>query len=181
MIILIALGFLFFLLIIISIITGIEEKKDENEYSLWEVDLERKYGIPTLKIKPTKQSLSKKMVILVYDTRKTIYINGKGYKYSDIIDFNVNDQTSYKTTSSTGSMIGRGLVGGLLLGGVGALAGATTGEKSTIKGASTYRINVIMRNMNDPIITYVTSENECAQKMIAVLKNIIDYNEKIEK
>lgn len=181
MIVLIAFGFLFFLIVIVAIIAEIEEKKDENEYSLWEVDLEKKYGIPTLKIKPTNQSLSKNVVVLVYDTRKTIYINGKGYKYSDIIDFNVNDQTSYKTTSSTGSMIGRGLVGGLLLGGVGALAGATTGEKSTIKGASKYRINVIMRNMNDPIVTYVTSENECAQKMIAVLKNIIDYNEKIEK
>lgn len=181
MIVLIAFGFLFLLLIFGGIMAVIEENKDENEYSLWEVDLEKKYGIPTLKIKPTNQSLSKNVVVLVYDTRKTIYINGKGRKYSDIIDFNVNDQTSYKTTSSTGSMIGRGLVGGLLLGGVGALAGATTGEKSTIKGASTYRINVIMRNMNDPIITYVTSENECAQKMIAVLKNIIDYNEKIEK
>lgn len=181
MIILIGLGVIVCILIFGAIITVIEENKDENEYSLWEVDLEKKYGIPTLKIKPTKQSLSKNVVILVYDTRKTIYINGKEYKYSDIIDFNVNDQTSYKTTSSTGSMIGRGLVGGLLLGGVGALAGATTGEKSTTKGASTYRINVIMRNMNDPIVTYVTSENECAQKMIAVLKNIIDYNEKIEK
>ena len=181
MIILIGLGVIVCILIFGAIITVIEENKDENEYSLWEVDLEKKYGIPTLKIKPTKPSLSKNVVILVYDTRKTIYINGKGYKYSDIIDFNVNDQTSYKTTSSTGSMIGRGLVGGLLLGGVGALAGATTGEKSTTKGASTYRINVIMRNMNDPIVTYVTSENECAQKMIAVLKNIIDYNEKIEK
>lgn len=181
MIILIGLGVIVCILIFGAIMAVIEENKDENEYSLWEVDLEKKYGIPTLKIKPTKQSLSKKVVILVYDTRKTIYINGKGYKYSDIIDFNVNDQTSYKTTSSTGSMIGRGLVGGLLLGGVGALAGATTGEKSTIKGASTYRINVIMRNMNDPIVTYVTCEDECAQKMIAVLKNIIDYNEKIEK
>ena len=181
MIVLIAFGFLFLLLIFGGIMAVIEENKDEKEYSLWEVDLEKKYGIPTLKIKPTNQSLSKNVVVLVYDTRKTIYINGKGYKYSDIIDFNVNDQTSYKTTSSTGSMIGRGLVGGLLLGGVGALAGATTGEKSTIKGASTYRINVIMRNMNDPIVTYVTSENECAQKMIAVLKIIIDYNEKIEK
>lgn len=181
MIVLIAFGFLFLLLIFGGIMAVIEENKDEKEYSLWEVDLEKKYGIPTLKIKPTNQSLSKNVVVLVYDTRKTIYINGKGYKYSDIIDFNVNDQTSYKTTSSTGSMIGRGLVGGLLLGGVGALAGATTGEKSTIKGASTYRINVIMRNINDPIVTYVTSENECAQKMIAVLKNIIDYNEKIEK
>ena len=181
MIVLIAFGFLFLLLIFGGIMAVIEENKDEKEYSLWEVDLEKKYGIPTLKIKPTNQSLSKNVIVLVYDTRKTIYINGKGYKYSDIIDFNVNDQTSYKTTSSTGSMIGRGLVGGLLLGGVGALAGATTGEKSTIKGASTYRINVIMRNMNDPIVTYVTSENECAQKMIAVLKNIIDYNEKIEK
>ena len=181
MIVLIAFGFLFLLLIFGGIMAVIEENKDENEYSLWEVDLEKKYGIPTLKIKPTNQSLSKNVVVLVYDTRKTIYINGKGRKYSDIRDFNENDQTSYKTTSSTGSMIGRGLVGGLLLGGVGALAGATTGEKSTIKGASTYRINVIMRNMNDPIITYVTSENECAQKMIAVLKNIIDYNEKIEK
>ena len=148
MIVLIAFGFLFLLLIFGGIMAVIEENKDENEYSLWEVDLEKKYGIPTLKIKPTNQSLSKNVVVLVYDTRKTIYINGKGRKYSDIIDFNVNDQTSYKTTSSTGSMIGRGLVGGLLLGGVGALAGATTGEKSTIKGASTYRINVIMRNMN---------------------------------
>ena len=181
MIILIGLGVIVCILIFGGIMAVIEENKDENEYSLWEVDLEKKYGIPTLKIKPTNQSLSKNVVVLVYDTRKTIYINGKGRKYSDIIDFNVNDQTSYKTTSSTGSMIGRGLVGGLLLGGVGALAGATTGEKSTIKGASTYRINVIMRNMNDPIVTYVTSENECAQKMIAVLKNIIDYNEKIEK
>lgn len=181
MIVLIAFGFLFLLLIFGGIMAVIEENKDEKEYSLWEVDLEKKYGIPTLKIKPTNQSLSKNVVVLVYDARKTIYINGKGYKYSDIIDFNVNDQTSYKTTSLTGSMIGRVLVGGLLLGGVGALAGATTGEKSTIKGASTYRINVIMRNMNDPIVTYVTSENECAQKMIAVLKNIIDYNEKIEK
>ena len=155
MIVLIAFGFLFLLLIFGGIMAVIEENKDENEYSLWEVDLEKKYGIPTLKIKPTNQSLSKNVVVLVYDTRKTIYINGKGRKYSDIIDFNVNDQTSYKTTSSTGSMIGRGLVGGLLLGGVGALAGATTGEKSTLKGASTYRINVIMRNMNDPIVTYV--------------------------
>ena len=155
MIVLIAFGFLFLLLIFGGIMAVIEENKDENEYSLCEVDLEKKYGIPTLKIKPTNQSLSKNVVVLVYDTRKTIYINGKGRKYSDIIDFNVNDQTSYKTTSSTGSMIGRGLVGGLLLGGVGALAGATTGEKSTIKGASRYRINVIMRNMNDPIVTYV--------------------------
>ena len=106
MIVLIAFGFLFLLLIFGGIMAVIEENKDENEYSLWEVDLEKKYGIPTLKIKPTNQSLSKNVVVLVYDTRKTIYINGKGRKYSDIIDFNVNDQTSYKTTSSTGSMIG---------------------------------------------------------------------------
>lgn len=99
MIVLIAFGFLFLLLIFGGIMAVIEENKDENEYSLWEVDLEKKYGIPTLKIKPTNQSLSKNVVVLVYDTRKTIYINGKGRKYSDIIDFNVNDQTSYKTTA----------------------------------------------------------------------------------
>ena len=45
MIVLIAFGFLFLLLIFGGIMAVIEENKDENEYSLWEVDLEKKYGI----------------------------------------------------------------------------------------------------------------------------------------
>ena len=42
MIVLIAFGFLFLLLIFGGIMAVIEENKDENEYSLWEVDLEKK-------------------------------------------------------------------------------------------------------------------------------------------
>lgn len=44
MIVLIAFGFLFLLLIFGGIMAVIEENKDENEYSLWEVDLEKKHG-----------------------------------------------------------------------------------------------------------------------------------------
>lgn len=176
---LIVLGVFFLVFFIIAILlANAQDKESEREYVLWKNALENRYGTPTLEINPSNNCDN---TILVYDRRKAIIINSKVYRYSDIIDFNVNDQTSYKTTSSTGSIIGRGVVGGLLFGGVGALAGAATGGKNTTKKVSLYRINIVMRNMSNPIITYVTYENEYAQKMIAVLKNIIDYNEKIRK
>lgn len=64
---------------------------------------------------------------------RKIVINECVHAFSDIIDFSVNEKKSYKSSTSTGSIIGRGIVGGVLLGGVGALAGATTAKKNTIE------------------------------------------------
>ena len=44
-----------------------------------------------------------------------IVINECVHAFSDIIDFSVNEKKSYKSSTSTGSIIGRGIVGGLSL------------------------------------------------------------------
>lgn len=172
------LCFLFIASIIISVIVSIvNDKAAERDWQLWKNKLRGKYGNETLVIRhysrPTPDN-----TVLVYDNHKVIIVNGLILKYSDIIDFNVNNEMSYKTSTSTGSVVGRGLVGGLLLGGVGALAGATTANKNTTAKVSEYRINIILRDMNNPLVTCVLIQEDHAQKMVAVLKNIIDYNDK---
>ena len=140
-----------------------------------------KYGECTLALNPHEYKVNNMDSVLIYDNAKIIAINHAVYNYSDILDFNINEDISYKTSTSTGSMIGRGVVGGVLLGGIGALAGANTANKKSVQETYAYRINIVVRNMSRPVITYTTIEPVHAQKMIAVLKNIIDYNEKIEK
>lgn len=80
---------------------------------------------------------------------------------------------SYKTLISTSNMVGRGIVGGLLLGGIGALAGASTGNKTTNPEVIEYRINVIMSDMSNPIVTCIFKYNEDEQKMVTVLKILL--------
>lgn len=140
-----------------------------------------RYGECTLAIRPRTYMDNNTDTVLVYDEKKVIAINHAVFYYSDILDFNINNDVSYKTSTSTGSMVGRVLVGGVLLGGVGALAGATTANKKSVKETSIYKINITVKNMKFPMRTYITTEPINAQQMIAVLKNIIDYNENLEK
>lgn len=62
----------------------------------------------------------------MFDASSTIIINGKTYPFNDILDFEVESVSQggqiYATKTSTGRMVGRGIVGCLLLGGVGAIA-----------------------------------------------------------
>jgi hypothetical protein len=80
--------------------------------------------------------------LYVFEPASMICLKGEVIPFSRILGFSLNDDTetimhnesSYSsvTKTDTGSMIGRAAVGGILLGGVGALAGATTAQKKTI-------------------------------------------------
>ena len=115
-------------------------------------------------------------------TPKTPYwfslINECVHAFSDIIDFSVNEKKSYKSSTSTGSIIGRGIVGGVLLGGVGALAGATTAKKNTIEKVDGYTIRITMRGFDKPDIKIHTMFEDYMEEVTSVLKKVIDYNEK---
>ena len=100
------------------------------------------------------------------------------HAFSDIIDFSVNEKKSYKSSTSTGSIIGRGIVGGVLLGGVGALAGATTAKKNTIEKVDGYTIRITMRGFDKPDIKIHTMFEDYMEEVTSVLKKVIDYNEK---
>ena len=79
---------------------------------------------------------------LVFEESSIVVINNDDIPFSKVIGYNVQDNSetiatssvaSYTSTTSTstGSMLGRAVVGGVLLGGVGALAGATTAKQQT--------------------------------------------------
>ena len=72
-------------------------------------------------------------MIIVFPKVEILFINGLQFQFKEIIDFNINDMSSYRSTTSTSSMIGRGMVGGIMFGGVGALAGANSASTTTVK------------------------------------------------
>lgn len=71
-------------------------------------------------------------------------------------------------------MVGRGLVGGLAFGGIGALAGATTAAKNVDQVSHEYVINITINNMSNPNIEYRTKDAQKANQLISILKIIID-------
>ena len=111
--------------------------------------------------------------------------------FSSILDFSVDEEvkviggnTATTTTkTSTGSMVKRGLVGGVLLGGVGALAGAATAKQSsqTIfdekREERLYSIRINIDSISSPIYTmcFGLDSNAC-QKVAGLLTVIIKRN-----
>lgn len=176
--------FLFVLFVIIA--TGfsvlgikIDTENRETVFLEWKKELVPLYGESTLEIHPNG-FMNKYCSVLVFDQIRKIIINQTVYDYSDILDFSVNGQMSYKTSTSTGSMIGRGIVGGVLLGGIGALAGASTGNKHTTSQVGLYTITVNIRNMQHPIEEFKTQSLAIANQFEGVLKIIIDSNQNLE-
>ena len=77
-------------------------------------------------------------LVLVKESTSQILLNDNLYNFDDIIDFSLLDKqtviqhhsgSTAETNTSTGSMIGRAVVGGVLTGGVGAAIGAATAKK----------------------------------------------------
>ena len=84
-------------------------------------------------------------MIIVFPKVEILFINGLQFQFKEIIDFNINDMSSYRSTTSTSSMIGRGMVGGIMFGGVGALAGANSASTTTVKENNRYKFNIILK------------------------------------
>lgn len=115
-------------------------------------------------------------IILVFPKVEIIVIHGSQINFKEIIDFNINDMSSYRTTTSTSSIIGRGAVGGLMFGGVGALAGANTASTTTVKENNRYKFNIVLDDFTNPNYTCVIYNDEDANKLYSVLKLIVDKN-----
>lgn len=114
--------------------------------------------------------------------------------FSSILDFSVDEDikitggnTATTTTkTSTGSMVKRGLVGGVLLGGVGALAGAATAKQSsqTIfdekKEERRYSIPINIDSISSPIYTmYFGLDSSSCKRVAGMLTAIIRRNSQI--
>lgn len=184
----IIMGYVFLVALILGIVGGIisaiqnskmSDKKVE-EYDKWLDELNTKYGEVTLAINNAGTTSGyrkdKQNSILVFDNQSIIIINGVTYEYNEILDFDINNQMSYKTSTSAESMLGRAVVGGVLTGGVGAVIGGATAKKETKGIIEEYKVNISVRRMSAPLITVITKDVSVVNTLSAVLKNIIDSN-----
>ena len=119
-------------------------------------------------------------------------INSKKYEFSDILGYSlVDDATSETITTSvgtaktsTGSMIGRAVVGGVLTGGLGAVAGAATAKKNISDNATSqtttthkYTLYINVNSIQEPTIALkIGNSVSKAQKLAGVINVIIERN-----
>ena len=135
-------------------------KLEEEQFRSELQTLTEKYGTYDSDICLNENKNDIKNHILVFEKCSSIFLQGEIIPFNKIIGFVLHDdpeiiQTSEAisytsiTKTSTGNMIGRALVGGALLGGVGAVIGASTAKKETSINPST----------DDSTTTTITNHN----------------------
>ena len=118
----------------------IDKAKERNENRL--IWLKSSFNAPVTKI----INYANSEYILVSEEKSLIMINDHTYNFKDIINYSLSDNsieifspTTSKTTTNTGSMVGRAIVGGVLTGGAGAIIGGATASKTTTTSGGTSR------------------------------------------
>ena len=167
----------------------------ENQYKSKIDNLKAKYGEITIEIKLLHGSWewdNLSLKLLFFESTQTAFIKESAIPFKKILAYTLTDNQQTITTTkgnadtstSTGSMAGRALAGGLLLGGVGVLAGATTAKKdteinTTISHATAhdYIIYLNIDDMANPQrILKFGSDAESANKAASVFNIIINRN-----
>lgn len=170
----------------------------KNEHNKYVSKLVCKYGNRDKVIKLCTNNPDEIFEIMVFSESKHIVIGDTEFLFQDIIDCTVNDNAketetvqTYKgdsiasTKTNTGSMIGRSVVGGLLLGDVGAIIGGSTASKQTIiqHGTDTsihnkhiehdYTIAITVRDVANPVIYINVGSNTQLKDEISSLMKVI--------
>lgn len=131
---------------------------------------------------------------IVFESSQTIFLGNKPYSFKDIISYEVVDDSKIiysgnsnsNTSTSNKSMIGRAAVGGVLLGGTGALIGGITANKQSNTSLNIsqttnhkYEVIITLNNLSEPIIKIELEDNRNAmEKISSVLSIIISRNQK---
>lgn len=137
-----------------------------------------------------KKTKSVDSAIIVYEPKGIIRIMGKMYNFKDIIYVSVSDnqtvvhgQMASSTKTSTGSMVGRAVVGDLIAGPVGSIIGGSTAKKNTtfVQGDDSivhdYTININVNDISNPIIHINTwNDSELTNKIVGLMNVIIERN-----
>jgi hypothetical protein len=90
------------------------------------------------------------------NSKSLIFINKifekKIIHFNEIVDSEIiMDGSTYYKSSTSGTAV-RGLVGGLLLGGVGAIIGGTTGKKSAVEKVERIDIKLTLDSLSSPVL-----------------------------
>lgn len=130
--------------------------------------------------------------IFVFEKSQVVIVKSKEYKFSDILSCSLVDDvtnetittTTGKSKTATGSMLGRAVVGGVLTGGLGAVAGAATAKRNITEDASSttttvhdYFIYINTNNFQEPVISlHIGNDSGRAQRIIGIINVIMAKN-----
>ena len=127
---------------------------------------------------------------LVFEDASVLVIDDKVYPFTDILSFTLTDnektivsESKSETKTDTGNMIGRAVIGGIALGGVGAIIGGTTAKSRTITSeyetskSHDYVVSVIVNSLSKPVIQMkLYSDTKKVQIITSILSVIIHRN-----
>lgn len=161
-----------------------EKEKQEQIYNSEKEKLIEKYGEPDKTIVVEELNLSKE--IIAFGKVNRIWLLGKDLPMGDIISCTFNDnqriekgKVSYETKTSTGNIAKRAVVGGVLLGGTGAVIGGATAKKNTVvnqendKLIHDYTVIININSLSDPIIRIPLGKDGAKVNEIVGLMNVI--------
>ena len=179
---------------------GDNEKKAKEFQDAYLGELESQYGeITRIFLSPEKASvysIQEGLFVILLDSAKRIVINRYILSYDDIMAYEIIENNVVKfcevvntseTKTKTGSLIGRAIVGGVLLGGIGALAAGLTAKQETIM--TTYQpsytpqyiymtMRIVVKGLDShTIVIKGDKESELAEKLYAALYSHTTYSE----
>lgn len=163
-----------------------EEKEQKNQLRIEEEKRRNalKYG---------EKAISLGCGVWVNEEDRKIFIKSDAFNFIDILDFSVSDNavtihsgsTSVAKTD-TGSMVGRAIVGGAIMGGAGAVIGGATAKQNVVHSSShssvrhDYSIIVTVNSISSPNKTIKIGEDETTlNKIVSTLTVILHQNQKI--
>ena len=165
----------------------------DKKYAEWEkskeyLDVEiskiaESYGEkPTVFIGMPLDLYSISNAILIFEKAKVAILNGQPYNFADILGWEIKSNgdesdtiISGTSTISKSSMAKRALVGGVLFGGIGAIAGAATAKRNTSAKVESdiykfYNAYIYVNYLDTPMITFdIGVDDEKAKELGALL------------
>ncbi len=179
------------------------EEEDKRYQLLYEEQQKKETERKELKYKSLveKMSYPNKIIclpnekyIMVNEKTKQILIEKRIYSFHDILGYELFDNQSFTeqhgeqritstTKTDTQSMVGRAIVGGVLMGGVGTIAGAATAKKNTdsvLSGGDVkktvvhdYSVLVTVNNINQPLEKVYLYQDKCLTDEICAILSVI--------
>lgn len=177
----------------------LEIRQLESIHNDYVNNLSERFGCCDRSIRLSTQNSDKISEILVFSETKHIVIGKIELLFSDILDCVVDDDIKERETiqtfrgnssatskANTGNMIGRAVVGGVLLGGTGAIIGGSTANRHTIieHGIDTsildktiehnFTIAITVKDISNPVIYLnVGSNTRLKDEIVSLMKVII--------
>ncbi len=160
------------------------EAEQKARFEEWSSKYLAENGTPdkTIIVKPNDEM----EIIHVHENKKQVYLKGKMYNFKDFISVTFTDspttikgKTTATTRSSTGSTVGRAIVGDVIAGPAGAIIGGTTGKKTTEfhhendRVIHDYTVVVNINSISTPILRINTGADGKTTNEIVGLINVI--------